>query len=51
MLKATWFVLAGMAITFATLVLIMLVMNGLNLLLKPRPKPTADSHFPRKRHA
>ena len=30
MLKATWFVLGGMAITFATLVVLMLVMNALN---------------------
>ncbi len=50
MLHATWFVLAGMAITFATLALLMLVMNALNLLLRPR-KTTPDAHFPRKGHA
>ena len=37
MLKATWFVLAGMAITFATLAILMLVMNALNRWLGPEP--------------
>ena len=36
MLNATWFVLAGMAIVFATLGLLVLVMNALNRWLRPR---------------
>jgi Na+-transporting methylmalonyl-CoA/oxaloacetate decarboxylase gamma subunit len=48
-LTATWFVLGGMAITFATLVLLMLVMNGLNALLRPRS--TSKGHFTKQRHA
>ena len=34
MLNATWFVLAGMGITFATLGLLMLVMTALNRWLR-----------------
>ncbi len=38
MLKATWFVLAGMAIVFATLTVLVLVMTGLNRWLGPEAK-------------
>ena len=38
MLNATWFVVAGMAIVFATLGVLMLVMTGLNRLLGPEAK-------------
>lgn len=38
MLKATWFVLAGMGIVFATLSLLALVMTALNRWLRPEPK-------------
>ena len=38
MLPAVWFVLAGMAIVFATLGVLMLVMTGLNHLLGPEEK-------------
>lgn len=41
MLKATWFVLAGMAIVFATLSLLVLVMMGLNRWLQPKPEAKA----------
>ena len=43
MLTATWFVLAGMGIVFATLSVLMLVMSALNRVLGPerkaRPRP------------
>ena len=39
MLKATWFVLAGMGIVFATLGLLVLVMTALNRWLKPGAEP------------
>ena len=38
MLKATWFVLAGMAIVFATLSLLVLVMTARNRWLRPEPE-------------
>jgi Na+-transporting methylmalonyl-CoA/oxaloacetate decarboxylase gamma subunit len=38
-LKATWFVLAGMAIVFATLSVLVLVMTGLNRWLGPEARP------------
>lgn len=38
MLKATWFILAGMAIVFATLSLIVLMMMALNRWLPPEAK-------------
>lgn len=41
MLKATWFVLAGMGIVFATLSLLVLVMTGLNRWLEPEPRAKA----------
>ncbi len=43
MLQATWFVLAGMGIVFATLGLLVLVMALLNRWLGPKPaaKPRA----------
>ena len=37
MLKATWFVLAGMAIVFATLSVLVLVMSALNRWFQPGP--------------
>ncbi|MBI3028314.1 MAG: hypothetical protein HYY64_02230 [Candidatus Rokubacteria bacterium] len=49
MLKATWFVLAGMAIVFATLSLLVLVMTALNRWL--RPTPEAGAHPTRARDA
>lgn len=41
MLNATWFVLGGMAITFATLAVLMLVMTALNRWLGPEPRAKA----------
>ena len=41
MLKATWFVLAGMGIVFATLGVLALVMTALNRWLKPAPPAKA----------
>ena len=38
MLKATWFVLAGMGIVFATLTVLVLVMTALNRWLGPAPE-------------
>ncbi len=38
MLNATWFVLAGMAIVFATLGVLVLVMSVLNRALGPDPR-------------
>ena len=38
MLNATWFVLAGMGIVFATLSVLVLVMTVLNRWLGPEPK-------------
>lgn len=38
MLGATWFVLGGMAITFGTLAVLMVVMTALNRLLASRPR-------------
>lgn len=43
MLKATWFVLAGMAIVFATLGLLVLVMTALNRWLRPKPEARAQT--------
>jgi len=42
-LAATWFVLAGMAIVFATLLLLVLVMTGLNRWLGPDVRPVAGA--------
>ena len=49
MLRATWFVLAGMGIVFATLGLLVLVMTILNRWLKPKPAaaPRADGRTDR----
>ena len=41
MLNATWFVLAGMGIVFATLALLVLVMTLLNRWLTPDPPSRA----------
>lgn len=41
MLNATWFVLAGMAIVFATLSLLILAMIALNRWLGPEPEANA----------
>ena len=41
MLRATWFVLAGMSIVFATLGLVVLVMAVLNRLLGAKPTAKA----------
>lgn len=49
MLNATWFVLAGMGIVFATLGLLMLAMTVLNRWL--RPKPEAKARTARAGHA
>ncbi|MEK6666933.1 MAG: hypothetical protein AABZ20_10970 [candidate division NC10 bacterium] len=43
MLKTTWFVLAGMAIVFATLGLLVLVMTALNRWLRPEPEARAQA--------
>ena len=43
MLGATWFVLAGMAIVFATLGLLVLVRAGLNRLLRAKPAAGAKA--------
>ena len=45
MLNALWFILAGMAIVFATLGLLLVVMAGLNRLMAPKPgaKARGDS--------
>ena len=40
MVRATWFVLAGMGIVFATLGLLVLVMAGLNRVLGAKPAAT-----------
>jgi Na+-transporting methylmalonyl-CoA/oxaloacetate decarboxylase gamma subunit len=40
-LKAAWFVLAGMAIVFATLALLVLVMTALNRWFRPTPEARA----------
>jgi Na+-transporting methylmalonyl-CoA/oxaloacetate decarboxylase gamma subunit len=42
-LRATWFVLAGMAIVFATLSLLVLVMTVLNRWLTPEAETRAPS--------
>jgi Na+-transporting methylmalonyl-CoA/oxaloacetate decarboxylase gamma subunit len=42
-LDATWFVLAGMGIVFATLSVLVLLMTALNRWLTPRPAPKAPS--------
>ena len=42
MLQATWFVLAGMGIVFATLGLLVLVMAVLNRWLGPKPAAKAS---------
>ena len=41
MLRATWFVLAGMGVVFATLGLLVLVMAALNRLLGGKPAAKA----------
>lgn len=41
MLKATWFVLAGMGIVFATLIALILVMTALNRWFAPAPSTSA----------
>ena len=41
MLKATWFVLAGMGIVFGTLTILVLVMTALNRWLRPKPETKA----------
>ena len=41
MLKATWFVLAGMGIVFVTLSLLVLVMTALNRCFRPEPEAKA----------
>lgn len=43
MLKATWFVLAGMGIVFATLTVLVLVMTALNRWLGPTPEGKAPA--------
>ena len=43
MLKATWFVLAGMGIVFTTLGVLVLVMTALNRWLKPKPEARAQA--------
>ena len=43
MLKATWFVLAGMAIVFATLSLRVLLMPALTRWLRPEPEARAQA--------
>lgn len=43
MLNATWFVLAGMGIVFATLSVLVLVMTALNRWLAPRPADKAGA--------
>jgi Na+-transporting methylmalonyl-CoA/oxaloacetate decarboxylase gamma subunit len=47
-LTATWFVLAGMGIVFATLSVLVLVMTALNRWLTP---PAPRAHPGRGRHA
>ena len=52
MLKAVWFVLAGMGIVFATLIALILVMTALNRWFAPPPSPsTAVSSKPGPRSA
>jgi Na+-transporting methylmalonyl-CoA/oxaloacetate decarboxylase gamma subunit len=48
-LNATWFVLAGMAIVFGTLSLLILAMIALNRWL--RPEPEAKARTTRAGHA
>ncbi len=48
MLNAFWFVLAGMAIVFLTLSLLILAMIGLNRWFGPEPAPKTPT---RARHA
>jgi Na+-transporting methylmalonyl-CoA/oxaloacetate decarboxylase gamma subunit len=48
-LKATWFVLAGMGIVFATLTVLMLALMALNRLLSPTPE--AKDHAEGRAHA
>ncbi len=43
MLNATWFVLAGMGITFATLGLLMVAMMVLNRWFRPTPEAKAQT--------
>lgn len=40
MLKSVWFVLGGMAIVFSTLAVLLVVMMGLNRLLRAKPHAT-----------
>lgn len=46
MLKATWFVLAGMGIVFATLSLLALAMTAMNRWLRPEPEAKARAGGP-----
>ena len=46
MLKATWFVLAGMGIVFAALSVLVLVMSVLNRWLGPAPEGNARTTRP-----
>jgi len=50
-LKATWFVLAGMGIVFATLSLLVLMMSALNRWLPPEQAPLRDDGQPGPRGA
>jgi Na+-transporting methylmalonyl-CoA/oxaloacetate decarboxylase gamma subunit len=45
-IKATWFVLAGMGIVFATLTVLVLVMTVLNRWLPPAPENPAQPPRP-----
>jgi Na+-transporting methylmalonyl-CoA/oxaloacetate decarboxylase gamma subunit len=45
-IKAIWFVLAGMGIVFATLTVLMLVMIALNRWLGPTPEDNARTSRP-----
>ena len=38
-MNAIWFVLGGMAIVFATLAVLQVVMMGLARLMRPKPRP------------
>jgi len=42
-LNAIWFTLGGMAIVFATLCALLVVMMGLGRVLKPRPQSRAGA--------
>ncbi|MBI4589584.1 MAG: hypothetical protein HY725_12160 [Candidatus Rokubacteria bacterium] len=49
MLSAVWFVLGGMAIVFATLSLLVVVMLGLNRWLGPKPQAKTRGESPKER--